>query len=171
MSCQPRNRPGLSTLFYKLFLHATQVPPPISTSGTICTSWANVNIQIHLYQGCVDSTPVSQGCLIYSCICFYLRNEHPCCIISPYSYKCDLRKKIFCQCSCNQKKLLKCYLFLINCKTIIVGHMFAKSPQSAKSAKFFIQRKTANSFLGHLADLATSANSWLELSSSVFQNF
>ena len=47
----------------------------------------------------------------------------------------------------------------------IVGHM------SAKSAKFFIQRKTANLFLGHLADLATSANSRLVLSISVFQKF
>ena len=47
----------------------------------------------------------------------------------------------------------------------IVGHM------SAKSLKFFIQRKTANSFLGHLADLATSANSRLVLSISAFRKF
>ena len=40
------------------------------------------------------------------------------------------------------------------------------SAKSAKSAKL-----TANSFLGHLADLATSANSRLVLSINVFQKF
>ena len=53
----------------------------------------------------------------------------------------------------------------------IVGHMSAKSATSAKSTKFFILRKTANLFLSHLADLATSANSLSVLSKSVFQKF
>ena len=48
----------------------------------------------------------------------------------------------------------------------IVGHLYAKS---AKSAKFLVQRKTANLFLTQLADLATSANSYFCLSISVLE--
>ena len=59
-----------------------QVPPPISTSGTICTSRANINNQIHPYQGCLNSTPESQGCMKFmrtftASYCMNIR----CCII------------------------------------------------------------------------------------------
>ena len=48
----------------------------------------------------------------------------------------------------------------------IVGHLSAKT---AKSAKFFILRKTANKILPKLADLAATANFYFRLAIIVFQ--
>ena len=51
--------------------------------------------------------------------------------------------------------------------TVIVGHQSAKTAKSAKSAKFFIQQKTAKKNLPQLADLAATANLYFRLAISV----